>query len=78
MTEAEESLRSIWMDLLKVPKVDLDADFFHVGGHSLLAVAMARHIRETMHTEIYLIDIFERRTIRELAAIIEAGQDGQE
>ncbi len=39
-TPVEETLASIWRQVLGVDRVGIDDDFFDLGGHSLLAVRM--------------------------------------
>src|SRR4029079_9334757 len=45
-TPVEERLAAIWRDLLKVPRVGADDDFFALGGHSLLATQAGSRVRE--------------------------------
>jgi amino acid adenylation domain-containing protein len=46
-------------------------DFFHLGGHSLLATQLASRIREICGVELGVAEIFQRATVRHLAARIE-------
>ncbi|MEE3922672.1 phosphopantetheine-binding protein [Micromonospora sp. BRA006-A] len=40
MTPVEQTVAATWRDVLGVPEVGLDDDFFEMGGHSLLAIRM--------------------------------------
>jgi len=71
-TPVEQSLASIWSEILGVERVGLDDDFFDLGGHSLLAVKMFSRLRETFDLELFLHSVFEHSTVRGLAAIITA------
>jgi amino acid adenylation domain-containing protein len=64
---AQESLATIWCEVLHVERVGIDDDFFDLGGHSMLAVKMLARVRDTLGLELDLGQVFERPTIRELA-----------
>ena len=46
-------------------------NFFDSGGHSLLAMQLARGIRERFSIEFALRDLFARPQLRELAAYVD-------
>ncbi|MFI5867210.1 amino acid adenylation domain-containing protein [Streptomyces sp. NPDC051546] len=72
-TPAEVLLAEIWAEVLGLPRVGADEDFFDLGGHSLLAtqvVAKARRrLTEAGARPISVMDLFTQRTVRELAAV---------
>nr|MDH3175861.1 non-ribosomal peptide synthetase [Bacillus pumilus] len=74
-TEIEKALAQIWEELLG-KTVGVDEHFFMVGGHSLKAMMMSAKIQELLQKEVPIQVIFEKPTIRSLAAYID--QDGQE
>ena len=78
--EIENFLLDLWSDLLGIPNVGLDDDFFALGGHSLIAVRLFAKIRKTYHTDLGLATLFEARTIRQFAALLrkELGPSGGE
>ncbi|REK29491.1 MAG: amino acid adenylation domain-containing protein [Planctomycetota bacterium] len=63
----EETLCTIWSDVLGVRRIGVRDDFFALGGHSLLATRVAARLRDALRIEIPLRMFFERRTIAELA-----------
>jgi amino acid adenylation domain-containing protein len=68
-SEVERAVAGVWCDLLGVPQVGLDDNFFDLGGHSLLLV----HVHERLSKlfpghELGILDLFEHPTIRSLAA----------
>ncbi|MFD4152395.1 amino acid adenylation domain-containing protein [Streptomyces hydrogenans] len=79
-TPAEVVLAEIWAEVLGLPRVGADENFFDLGGHSLLAtqvVAKARkRLTETGARPISVMDLFTHRTVRELAAV--AARDERE
>ncbi len=71
-TPVEQSLASIWSEILGVERIGLDDDFFDLGGHSLLAIKMLSRVQESFDLDLLLHSVFEHSTIRELAAAITA------
>jgi amino acid adenylation domain-containing protein len=71
-TPVEQSLTSIWSEILGVERIGLDDDFFDLGGHSLLAVKMLSRVQASFDIDLFLHSVFEHSTVRELAAIIAA------
>jgi acyl carrier protein len=74
-TPMEETLATIWSELLKVEKVGIQDNFFDLGGHSLLATQIVSRIRSTLSVEVPLRCLFESPTIEQMgAAIMEYGK----
>ncbi|MEW5250279.1 amino acid adenylation domain-containing protein [Microbulbifer discodermiae] len=71
-SEVEKQLCGIWQHVLKLQKIGIDDDFFLLGGHSLLATQVVNMIREQFSVEIPLATLFEKATIRVLAAEVTA------
>jgi amino acid adenylation domain-containing protein len=71
-TPVEQTLVSIWSEILGVERIGLDDDFFDLGGHSLLAVKMLSRVQESFDLDLLLHSVFEHPTIRELAVAITA------
>ena len=67
----EERLAEIWSEVLKVPTVSVDDDFFALGGHSILAIQVMARVRETFECDVPVRHLFESPTIAQLAAKIE-------
>jgi acyl carrier protein len=70
--KTELALAQIWSELLKVEPVGADADFFEIGGHSLLAARMLARVRERLGCDLPLRAAFEQPTLAALAGRIEA------
>jgi FkbH-like protein len=84
-TPLEEELADMWRDLLHAPRVSVEADFFAIGGHSLMAVQLLARVRERFRAELSLDVVFSGRfTIAALADAIDlyeiqqAGADAEE
>ncbi|MFL6194099.1 MAG: amino acid adenylation domain-containing protein [Thermoanaerobaculia bacterium] len=71
-TPVEELLAGIWSEILGVERIGRDDDFFALSGHSLLAAQVAYRIQQAFRVELPLRRLFERATLAELAAEIEA------
>ncbi|MGE8001279.1 amino acid adenylation domain-containing protein [Lysinibacillus sp. NPDC093190] len=60
-----EVLCHIWSEVLDIPKVNIDDDFFELGGDSILALLIvAKAKKEEIHLE--LNDLLEKRTIKNI------------
>ena len=70
-TPVEEALAGIIMDVLKLPRVSVHDDFFHLGAHSLLGAQVIARVRDVFGTELKLLDVFDAPTVAELAVKIE-------
>lgn len=66
----EEKLVQIWKHVLGINLVGIDDNFFELGGHSLKATQLVSHIHRELNVEVPLREIFNRQTVRELAAFI--------
>jgi len=70
-TDTERLLAGIWSDLLGTDGVGAEENFFELGGHSLLATQVISRIRDVFGTEVPLVALFDRPTVRELARVVE-------
>jgi amino acid adenylation domain-containing protein len=75
-TPVEQTLASIWSELLGLARVGIHDNFFESGGHSLLATQLISRVREKFQIEVALRQLFEHPTIESFATIIEEAQHG--
>lgn len=75
----EQTLAAIWVDVLSVPVDELtrQADFFALGGHSLLTVRLIAAIRARLGVELTVRQVFENAQLKTLAALIQQSQVSQ-
>ncbi len=66
-TVIEEVVCDVWTEVLGLDRVGVHDPFLELGGHSLLAVQIQARLNEIFPFEVSLPDIFETRTIANLA-----------
>ena len=69
-TEMEKTVAGILERLLKLEHVDVEENFFSLGGHSLLGAQLIARLRDTFGIEMPLRVVFEAPTVAELSAEI--------
>ncbi|WP_406080749.1 amino acid adenylation domain-containing protein [Micromonospora sp. NBC_00858] len=76
--DTERLLAGIWSDVLGVDTLGIDDDFFDLGGHSMLATQVVARIRKAEHggQPVGVMDLFQQRTIRDLATFMSGGGEG--
>jgi amino acid adenylation domain-containing protein len=70
-TFTEKILANIWQEVLNLPQIGINDNFFDLGGHSLLATQVISKIRQTLSIDLPLRYLFELSTLEELATAIE-------
>jgi iturin family lipopeptide synthetase B len=77
-TEAERQVASIWQEVLRLPQVGVQENFFALGGHSLLATRVVSRLRRAFGVELPLRRLFDGPTVAEVAEQIEAMHQAQQ
>ncbi|OBP16552.1 hypothetical protein A5320_03915 [Rheinheimera sp. SA_1] len=71
VSTTEIAIQQIWQKVLNQPELSITANFFSLGGHSLLVTRLNNEISQQLSIELKVRDIFERPTIQALAAYID-------
>jgi hypothetical protein len=77
--QLERELCTIWGEILNVDVDDITADFFRLGGHSLVGTTLVNAINEALGSELPLRILFETPTIAAMADAVrqlEVGSEG--
>ena len=66
-TELEQTLATIWQEVLHLEKVGIHHNFFDLGGHSLLMVQVHSKLYQILNRDISIVEMFQYPTISTLA-----------
>src|ERR1700733_11117877 len=66
----ERVIADNWAEVLKVPQVGADENFFALGGDSLMAIQCISRLCAKIAIRLTLTDFFENGTVKELAALV--------
>ena len=69
--DTERRMADIWSSLLGLPQVSADADFFDIGGNSLLATRLLARVEATFGRKVSFASLFKTRTVQGLARMVE-------
>ena len=73
--KTQQAVHQIWQQLLGIHQISPQANFFDVGGHSLLMVELTRKLSERFDTKISVTDFLQYPTIAALAHWLDSRQD---
>ncbi|SEN90949.1 KR domain-containing protein [Chitinophaga rupis] len=66
------TLGAIWYEVLKTATLELDDDFFDLGGHSLSATRVLNQVEQQLQVKMEFDDMLDNGTLREMADYIDA------
>ncbi|MCP5055028.1 MAG: amino acid adenylation domain-containing protein, partial [bacterium] len=72
--EIQETIVSLWKQVLKTDKPGITDDFFQLGGNSLNIIMLIARIHKTYDILISLGDMFNNPTVKQLSEIVAAAQ----
>ena len=66
-----DRVRAIWQELLGIPDIHPDSDFFALGGHSLLATQLVARVSDDLAVELSGAALFDAPTLGEFTGLVE-------
>lgn len=73
--ETEALVCRIWQEELGWEGFGLDENFFDIGGHSLMMVAVFSRLKELLSDRLLLTDLYKYPTVRSLAEFVDGRKD---
>jgi natural product biosynthesis luciferase-like monooxygenase protein len=73
----EQSIATIWQEVLKIERVGLMDNFFDLGGHSLLMAQVHGQLKDKLGLDLQLIKLLEHPTISSLAKYLTDNQSDE-
>ncbi|QVM93074.1 non-ribosomal peptide synthetase [Pseudomonas entomophila] len=81
-SELQRQVAAIWREVLNLPRIGLQDDFFALGGHSLLATQIVSRTRQALDVELPLKALFEASELgafcAEIARLRDSGERNQQ
>ncbi len=77
MSQSERDMVRIWRQVLKIEEMDLNSNFFDLGGHSLLLARLQTLLKREFNVQLTAAEVFRNPTIGTLAAWLERAQSLQ-
>jgi amino acid adenylation domain-containing protein len=73
LSQAEKLVHAVWTELLEIESFDLDANFFDIGGNSLIMGRARARLHQLSGRDIPLVELYRNPTARGLAACLTNG-----
>ena len=74
-SELEQKIATIWAEVLRLPQVGLNDNFFEVGGDSIISIQVVSRARQA-GIRFTPKDLFQHQTVQSLAAVARQGEGG--
>ncbi len=70
-SQSERDMMRIWRQVLKIEELDVDSNFFDMGGHSLLLARLQIILKREFNVQLTAAEVFRNPTIGTLSAWLE-------
>jgi natural product biosynthesis luciferase-like monooxygenase protein len=74
----EELIGGVWREVLGLPEVSVNDNFFDLGGHSLLTIQVLGRLKPRLERPVSLVDLFRYPTIKSLATFLGSAEQKNE
>lgn len=74
LTDMQKVLKEICCNIFNIHNIDIDDDFFEIGGDSVTVIKLINEIEKETGYKIEIEDVFSESTIRQLSVILEKGR----
>jgi acyl transferase domain-containing protein/acyl carrier protein len=74
-SELERHIADIWQKALGIEQVGVHDNFFDLGGDSLAAIQVISQLKRALGTDIPVVSLYERLTIKSLVELLNADQE---
>jgi amino acid adenylation domain-containing protein len=71
LTPIEEIVAGIWGEVLRLPSISRNGNFFNLGGHSLLVTQVLARVRDYLKIELPVRSVFEAPTLAEFSQLVQ-------
>ena len=71
LTETENKIIDIWKEVLNINNINVESNFFEIGGHSVSVLKAASRLKETFKIDIPIKDLFANKKVKELGEYID-------
>jgi acyl carrier protein len=65
-SNVQQRILAMWEDLLAYDGIDVEANFFELGGDSITAIRLLRRLREELQAELKLGDVYDFPSVSQL------------
>jgi acyl carrier protein len=70
-SSVRDKISAMWEELLALEGINPEANFFELGADSMTAIRLLRRLREELHPEVRLDDVYEFPSITQLSNRVE-------
>ncbi|HEX2937740.1 MAG TPA: SDR family NAD(P)-dependent oxidoreductase, partial [Ruminiclostridium sp.] len=70
VNNVEGQVKEIWKEVLNLDDLDVNGNFFDLGGHSLLMAQVRSRIKNRLNKDVSMMDLFKYPTVASLAAYL--------
>lgn len=75
LTEWEQTVKSVWENVLGHGDFGKTDKFFEIGGNSIMSIRLVAEMNKIANVEIGVVDLFKYTTVEQLAAYIQEKQE---